>query len=147
MTAIKDAIWQSCELLAKEKQLITIKNIKTKLTILGYEFSPDFDNLDHDITALISEWRITKLNVSRDNSNTFNLYKTLAIPKKDDKLSITILRKKIFTLEYELNKYKHVAYRANKKTKLLEKKLHTIITNSKKERQEFIVELQTMLSR
>jgi hypothetical protein len=78
---IKDAIWQSCELLAKEKKLITIKNIKMKLNSLGYDFNKDLDSIDNDITSLISKWRITKLNDSCNNPNGFNLYKALAIPK------------------------------------------------------------------
>ncbi len=146
---IKDAIWQSCELLVKEKNLITIKNIKLKLYSLGFS-NEKLDSIEHDITPLISQWRITKLNNSRKNATAdtsdFNIYKALAIPKKtDDKSALSNMQKKIFALEHELNKYKHAACRANTKTKLLEKKLHTIIANVKRERQEFIADLKGML--
>ena len=142
--SIKDSVLQSCELLAKEKNLITLKNIKIKLYNLGYS-NQELDKIEHDITSVINQWRMTRLNNSRDNTNDFNIYKALAIPRKEDKTVVSNLQKKVFTLEYELNQYKHTVCRVNKKNKLLEKKLHTTIINVQRERQEVISKLKGML--
>ena len=150
MSAIlNNLIWQACEVLAKEKHLITIKNIRTKLTELGYQ-NHELDCADHELTAIINKWRITKLNnqcvKTENDADTFNIYKALAIPRKEDKTTLSNMQKKIFSLEYELNKYKHAACRANQKTKLLEKKLHTVVNNAQRERQEVIAKIKNMLT-
>lgn len=150
----KDTVWQACEALAKEKSLITIKNIKIKLYSLGYS-NQELDKIEYDITSVINQWRIKKLNNSCNNitndvatkEHEFNIYKALAIPRKEDKTIVSNLQKKVFTLEYELNQYKHTVCRVNKKNKLLEKKLHTTINNVQRERQEVITKLKGMLTK
>ena len=103
---IKDAIWKSCELLTKEKKLITVKNIKIKLYSLGYKYYNESENLEFDISSVINKWRIKKLDNSCKNKKKFDIYNALSIPKKESQNTTAAFKKKIFTLECELNKYK-----------------------------------------
>lgn len=142
--ALNETIWKTCELLINEKNLITIKNIKIKLYNLGYSYKT-LNELEQEIISIVNKWRVAKLNNDCNNKDDFNIYKTLAIPKQKQKTNLTAMEKKIFHLECELNKYKNANCRANQRTKLLEKKLHTLINNIKQERQQLICEIKNML--
>ena len=136
---IKNVVWQTCESLTKKKQLITTKNVLVELNKLNNWSEEELNNFYDKISDLISKWRISILSSATPSFNDVNIYGALAIPKKAN------YKDNIYELEHELNRYKHLANRANKRVKLLEKKLHAVITKSNREREEMIACIKSLL--
>lgn len=175
MTDIRNSVLTCCERLAAQKELVTSKRVKQEILRLALHSVADVEAQDHKIPKLISDWRMQRLaNGSRcarqpelnnqtvvqadavlqaeqyqaaaSVTDNFNVYQSLQLPSKLDSRELMDLQRKVFILESELNRYKHAAIRANNKVKCLEKKNNSFKSKLKRERQEIIACLRSMLN-
>lgn len=152
MMDITNNVNDCCEQLAAKKELITTRRVEQELLDNATLDKNEIVAQAHKIPKLISTWRIIKLRNTQQidldqNSEPKNelIDKALQMPAKVDLCDFMELQRKTFSLENELNRYKHATFRANSKAKCLEKKLHSVRGQVDRERRVMIDCLREML--
>lgn len=147
---IWDGVKESCEQLALTKELITSRRVQ-KALISSQRYPKDqITSQAHKIPRMISKWRISRVNEQKKDlpaKEKVDIYKSLQIPKQNNKKHFNATQKKIYSLENEVNRYKHSLSRANSKIKFLEKKLQSFKSQSSNQRREVIDSIKTMLAK